>query len=89
MKRNLIEQRVIAEAEYILENKCTVRDAAKEFGVCKSTISKDMSLVLPDLSSRSASEVRNLFDEHIAVRASHGGQALAKKFASGWRRETK
>lgn len=33
-----IEERTIQLAEYIIENKATVRAAAKKFGVSKSTV---------------------------------------------------
>lgn len=33
-----IEDRTIELANYIIENKCTVRDAAKKFGISKSTV---------------------------------------------------
>ena len=36
--KDYIEERTIDVANYIIENKCTVRDAAKEFGISKSTV---------------------------------------------------
>lgn len=33
-----IEERTIQLAEYILDNKATVRDTAKKFGISKSTV---------------------------------------------------
>ena len=33
-----IEDRAVILAEYIIENKATVRAAAKQFGICKSTV---------------------------------------------------
>ena len=38
-----IERRAVELAEYILENKTTVRAAAKHFGVSKSTVHKDLT----------------------------------------------
>ena len=37
-----IERRAVELAEYILENKTTVRAAAKHFGVSKSTVHTDV-----------------------------------------------
>ncbi len=37
MKTN-VEERAIELAEYIIENKATVRSAAKKFGISKSTV---------------------------------------------------
>ena len=38
MRQCLIEERTVKIAEYIVENKCTVRDAAKKFSISKSTV---------------------------------------------------
>ena len=40
--RRYIEERAIDIAEYIIENNATVRQAAKKFGVSKSTVHKDL-----------------------------------------------
>lgn len=36
--KEYIEERAIKMAEYIIENKTTVRQTAKEFGISKSTV---------------------------------------------------
>lgn len=36
--RCYIEERTVELANYIIENKCTVREAAKRFGISKSTV---------------------------------------------------
>ena len=38
MRQYHIEERTVELANYIIENKCTVRDAAKKFGISKSTV---------------------------------------------------
>lgn len=38
LQRGQIEERAIAVAEYIIGNNATVRQAAKQFGVSKSTV---------------------------------------------------
>ena len=38
-----IEQRACDLAVYIIENKATVRSAAREFGISKSTVHKDLT----------------------------------------------
>ena len=38
-----IEQRACDLAVYIIENKATVRSAAREFGISKSTVHKDVT----------------------------------------------
>ena len=43
MKSRVIDDRATKLGEYIVENKATVRRAAKQFGVSKSTVHKDVS----------------------------------------------
>ena len=40
--RSYIKERTIKEAEYILDNKCSIRTAAKYFNVSKSTLHYDL-----------------------------------------------
>lgn len=41
--------RAIMLGQYIIENKSTVRAAAKKFGISKSTVHKDVSERLPKI----------------------------------------
>ena len=45
--KDYIEERTIEVANYIIENKCTVRACAKYFNISKSTIQKDVSGLVP------------------------------------------
>lgn len=38
MHADTIEERTVRIANYIIETKCTVREAAKKFGISKSTV---------------------------------------------------
>ncbi len=40
---DLLHERVIAVAGYIVENNATVRQTAKEFGISKSTVHMDVT----------------------------------------------
>ncbi len=42
--KSYIEERTIELANYIVENKCTVRDAAKKFGISKSTVHTEVTI---------------------------------------------
>jgi putative DeoR family transcriptional regulator (stage III sporulation protein D) len=44
MKGDLIEERVVKLAQYIIDTKDTVRGTAKKFGVSKSTVHKEVTL---------------------------------------------
>ena len=46
MKGNM-EERAVRLAQYIIENRATVRSAAAKFGVSKSTVHKDLQDRLP------------------------------------------
>ena len=41
--KDYIEERAVEIAYYIMENKATVRQTAKAFGVSKSTVHKDVT----------------------------------------------
>ena len=74
MKQN-VEDRAAMLGEYIVENKATVRRAAKQFGVSKSTVHKDMVERLPDLSMSLYESVEKILAENKAERHIRGGMA--------------
>lgn len=41
--RDYIEERAVEIANYIIENKATVRQAARRFGISKSTVHTDVT----------------------------------------------
>lgn len=75
-----IEQRSCELAEYILENKATVRAAAKQFGISKSTVHKDLTERLKTVNPGLYCEVRKLLDVNKAERHIRGGMATKKKY---------
>lgn len=77
-----IEQRACELAEYIIENKATVRAAAKQFGISKSTVHKDLTERLKTVSPSLYREVRRLLDINKAERHIRGGMATKRKYAS-------
>ncbi len=50
--KDYIAERVTDIAHYVLENKCTVRDASYAYCVSKSTAHKDLSERLPELDKQ-------------------------------------
>ena len=50
--KTYIEERVIDIANYIIDNNTTVRKAAKQFGVSKSTAHKDVTTRLLEINPR-------------------------------------
>lgn len=75
-----IEQRACELAEYIIENKATVRAAAKQFGISKSTVHKDLTERLQTVNPALYSEVRKLLDINKAERHIRGGMATKRKY---------
>lgn len=75
-----IEQRACELAEYIIENKATVRAAAKQFGISKSTVHKDLTERLKTVSPSLYREVRRLLDINKAERHIRGGMATKRKY---------
>ena len=79
-KRQEIENRVILVAEYILKHKATVRATAPAFGVSKSTIHKDITNRLVNISPSLAEEVRKVLDANKEERAIRGGLATKCRY---------
>ena len=79
MKR-YIEERAVDIANYIVANNATVRQAAKEFGVSKSTVHKDVSERLYYINVSLAKEVRKVLDINKEERHIRGGMATKEKY---------
>ena len=78
--KGYIEERVVKIASYIVENNSTVRQAAKMFGVSKSTVHKDISERLKLINPSMANEVRKVLDVNKAERHIRGGMATKDKY---------
>lgn len=81
MKGVSIEERAINLAQYIIDSKDTVRGTAKKFGISKSTVHKDVSERLLEISPSLAIEVRKVLDENKAERHIRGGMATKLKYS--------
>ena len=79
MSNNVIDDRATRLGEYIVENKATVRRAAKQFGVSKSTVHKDVSQRLKYIDSGLYKDVKNILAVNKAQRHIRGGLATKKK----------
>lgn len=78
--RSYIEQRVLEIGSYIFESKATVRQAAKKFGVSKSTVHKDATERLPQVNCSIARDVREILQKNKAERHLRGGEATRLKY---------
>lgn len=79
MKGN-IEERACDLAVYMIENRATVRAAAKKFGVSKSTVHKDLQDRLPQINNALYLQVKEVLDVNKAQRHIRGGLATRKKY---------
>ncbi len=78
--KDYIYQRVLEVADYIYETKATVRQAAKVFGVSKSTIHKDVTDRLEKIDTQLADKVREVLEYNKAERHFRGGEATRLKY---------
>lgn len=79
MKEN-IEERAVEIAGYIIETKATVRQAAKQFGISKSTVHKDITERLLRINPSLAAEARKILDVNKSERHIRGGMATREKY---------
>ena len=80
MKGNM-EERACALAAYIIENRATVRAAAKKFGVRKSTVHKDVAVRLRSISPALYGQVRAVLARNKAERHLRGGAATRRRYS--------
>ncbi|QEK13209.1 sporulation transcriptional regulator SpoIIID [Crassaminicella thermophila] len=78
--KDYIEERAIEIAEYIINEKATVRQTAKVFGVSKSTVHKDVTERLPKINPLIANQVKKILDRNKAERHIRGGRATKMKY---------
>lgn len=79
MKRD-IETRVIDIAKYVIKNKATVRKAAKNFGISKSTVHTDLRYRLPKLDKSLYNQVDKILNINLSERHIRGGEATRRKY---------
>ncbi len=80
MANTYIEERVYDLANYVIENKSTVREAAKKFYISKSTVHKDIAERLKSLDYELYLAVKRVLDENKAQRHLRGGMATRRKY---------
>ena len=79
MEKN-IELRVFSEAEFMLKNKCTVREMTRFFNVSKSTVHNDLSKKLKVLNKELFFQVDKILKFNFSVKHLRGGRATKQKF---------
>ena len=79
MKDNLNE-RACELAVYMIETGATVRAAARQYGISKSTVHKDLTQRLEQCNPMLYAQVRQILDLNKQERHIRGGMATRKKY---------
>lgn len=77
-----IDNRAILFADYIIENRSTVRKTAQIFGISKSTVHKDVAVRLQKIDPDRYDKVREILNQNKAERHIRGGLATKQKYAN-------
>lgn len=78
--KGYIEERAVDIARYIIEQNATVRQTAKQFGISKSTVHKDVTERLLQINPTLASKARKVLDINKSERHIRGGLATKEKY---------
>ena len=78
--KSYIEERAVEIAKYIIDNNATVRQTAKQFGISKSTVHKDVTERLSQVNPTLEREARKVLDVNKSERHIRGGLATREKY---------
>ena len=76
-----MRERVLMLGNYIALSNATVRQAAKLYGISKSTVHKDVTERLEEIDSDLYARVREVLDINKSERHMRGGLATKHKYA--------
>lgn len=74
------KDRSVILGEYIIEHKATVRAAAGQFGISKSTVHKDVSQKLEKINPQLFKQVKEILEINKSERHIRGGLATKHKY---------
>ena len=89
MIMSVSSERCVQLAQYMLDKKCTVRAAAKHFGISKSTVHSDITDRLPSANKALYEQIRDLLNENWEAKALRGGMACYNKYYANRKRTVK
>lgn len=75
-----MERRILDETAYVLATGCTVRQCANVFKTSKSTVHKDLTERLPELSILAYKRVREILDINWEEKHIRGGISTKRKY---------
>lgn len=74
------KERCVVLANYLVENKATVRAVAGKFGISKSTVHKDVTQTLRHINPALYEQVKDILEINKQERHLRGGEATKKKY---------
>lgn len=80
LNRQENRERCVILGEYIVENNATVRAAARQFGISKSTVHQDITVKLEKVNSALYEKVKAVLDRNKLERHIRGGEATKRKY---------
>ena len=78
--KGLPEERAVTLALYIVEHNATVRQAAKQFGISKSTVHKDVTCRLSHINRSLYRQAQAVLAQNKSERHLRGGAATREKY---------
>ena len=78
--KEYIEERAVEVANYIIKSNATVRQTAKQFGISKSTVHKDITDRVEHINPQLARRGRSVLEINKAQRHIRGGMATKNKY---------
>lgn len=79
MKVEII-RRTVDEANYLIENKCTIRECAKAMSTSKTTTQKDLAERLLGIDNKKYKQVRRILKDNWDDRNMRGGAATRQLY---------
>ncbi len=74
------DSQIINLANYILENKTTIRATAKHFNIPKSTVHHYLSVKLKYINHSLFKKVKELLEQNFKIKHIHGGESTKNKY---------
>ena len=78
--KKYIEKRVYEICEYIINTGATVREAAKEYNISKSSVHKDATERISELNPIISKKVKKVLSHNLSERHIRGGEATKQKY---------
>ena len=75
-----IKERVLKEAQYILNTRETIRTTAEKFKISKSTVHKDIQERLKNINEDIHNQIQKIMQNHLDTRHLIGGQSTKEKY---------